>query len=263
MRYLLMATAALSLAFGPAGGALAQSSTPVFQDNASAARMKTSGSQANAELFYMIQQLQGEVRRLQGEVEEQRNLIDRLTRQSRDRYIDLDQRILELSEKVSSSGPAASQSQSNDAGAADSDSTATEKPVTKVYRQPEADERKAYEQIQDLIHKEKKYDEAINRIYDFVDKYPEGDLSVNAYYWLGEVYLVKPQLEQAKQAFTIVATRYADHRKAPDAVYKLGITLDRLNEKSEAKSRMESVVRNYPGTNAAKLAQKYLDSLGS
>lgn len=261
MRYLLMATAVLSLALGPAGVALAQSTTPVFQDNASQARSKASGSQANAELFYMIQQLQGEVRRLQGEVEEQRNLIDRLTRQSRDRYIDLDQRILELSEQVSSGGAAPGTSEGGDAAAADS--AANEKPVAKVYRQPEADEREAYEQIQELIHQEKKYDEAINRIYDFVDKYPEGDLSVNAYYWLGEVYLVKPQLEQAKQAFTIVATRYADHRKAPDAVYKLGVTLDRLNEKSEAKSRMESVVRNYPGTNAAKLAQKYLDSLGS
>lgn len=259
MRHLLMATAVLSLAFGSAGCALAQSSTPVFQDNASEARQKASDSQANAELFYMIQQLQGEVRRLQGEVEEQRNLIDRLTRQSRDRYIDLDQRILELSEKVSSSEAVASDAQ----GGNTADAAATEKRVTKVYRQPGADERKAYEQIQDLIHKEKNYDEAINRIYDFVDQYPEGDLSVNAYYWLGEVYLVKPQLEQAKQAFTIVATRYADHRKAPDAVYKLGVTLDRLDEKSEAKSRMESVVRNYPGTNAAELAQKYLDSLGS
>lgn len=260
MRRLLMATAVLPLAFGSAGCALAQSSTPVFQDNASEARNKASNSQANAELFYMIQQLQGEVRRLQGEVEEQRNVIDRLSRQSRDRYIDLDQRILELSDKVSSSGAAVGNSQGDNAGAAES--AEPDKPMTKVYRQPEADERQAYEQIQDLIHKEKNYDEAINRIYDFVDKYPEGDLSVNAYYWLGEVYLVKPQLEQAKQAFTIVATRYEDHRKAPDAVYKLGVTLDRLGEKTEAKNRMESVVRNYPDTKAAELAQKYLDSAG-
>lgn len=255
MRHTLMATVAFSLAIVPVGSALAQSSTPVFQDSASEARRNAGNSQANAELFYMIQQLQGEVRRLQGEVEEQRNLVNRLTRQSRDRYIDLDQRILDLSEKVSSGAG----NTSSAAGRGDADSVESERPVTKAYRQPEAGERKAYEQIQDLIHKDRKYDEAINRIYDFVDKYPEGDLSVNAYYWLGEVYLVKPQLEQAKQAFTIVATRYADHRKAPDAVYKLGIALDRLGEKNEAKSRMESVVRNYPESNAAKLAQKYLD----
>ncbi|MEX2474870.1 tol-pal system protein YbgF [Marinobacter sp.] len=255
-----MATVALSLALVPVGGALAQSATPVFQDNASEARKNAGNSQANAELFYMIQQLQGEIRRLQGEVEEQRNLINRLTRQSRDRYIDLDQRILGLSEKVASGGGSATPSAAN---LPSSGSEPLQRPVTKVYRQPEREERQAYEQIQDLIHKDKNYDEAISQIYDFVDEYPEGDLSVNAYYWLGEVYLVKPQLEQAKQAFTIVATRYADHRKAPDAVYKLGVTLDRLDEKAEAEGRMESVVRNYPDSNAAKLAQKYLDSAGS
>ena len=93
-----------------------------------------------------------------------------------------------------------------------------------------------------------------------MDTYPEGDLTVNAYYWLGEVYLAKPQLEQARQAFTIVATRYSDHRKAPDAVYKLGVTLDRLGEKDEARRRMTSVVEQYPDSGAAELAKKYLDS---
>lgn len=83
---------------------------------------------------------------------------------------------------------------------------------------------------------------------------------MNAYYWLGEVYLVKPQLEQARQAFSIVATRYADHRKAPDAVYKLGVTLDRLDEKSEARRQMEQVVNDYPKSEAAQLAKKYLGS---
>ena len=92
------------------------------------------------------------------------------------------------------------------------------------------------------------------------EHFPEGDLTVNAYYWLGEVYLAKPQLEQARQAFTIVATRYSDHRKAPDAVYKLGVTLDRLGEKDEARRRMSSVVEQYPDSGAAELAQKYLDS---
>ena len=220
MRHTLMATVLLPFAFGQAGAALAQSAQDVQRN--------TNSNQATAELFYMIQQLQGEVRRLQGEVEEQRHLINRLQEQGRDRYIDLDQRILDLSEKL--------------------------------YRQPGAAERKAYEQIQDLIRNQKKYDEAISRIYEFIDKYPEGDLTVNAYYWLGEVYLVKPQLEQAKQAFTIVATRFADHRKAPDALYKLGVTHDRLGEKAEAQRRMKMVIENYPASSAAELAKKYLAS---
>ena len=257
MRHLLMATVMLPLAFGQAGSALAQSVSPAFQDNASEAERKAGNSQANAELFYMIQQLQGEVRRLQGRVEEQRNLIDRLTKQSRDRYIDLDQRILKLSEKVSEA-PATS-SASSESGA-DSAETGDSGVKTRIYRQPSDNERSDYQKIQTLIHQEKNYDQAINGLYDFIDEYEEGDLTVNAYYWLGEVYLVEEQLEQARQAFTIVATRYGDHRKAPDAVYKLGVTLDRLGDKEQARGRMQTVVRDYPNTSAAELARKYLDS---
>lgn len=254
MRHLLMATVLLPLAFGPVGSALAQSVSPMFQDNSSEAERKAGNNQANAELFYMIQQLQGELRRLQGRVEEQQNLIDRLTKQSRDRYIDLDQRILKLSEKVAEA-PATS-SAASDSGAGGGSSVVK----TKIYRQPSGDERSAYDKVQTLIHQDKNYDQAINGLYDFIDEYEEGDLTVNAYYWLGEVYLVENQLEQARQAFTIVATRYGDHRKAPDAVYKLGVTLDRLGNKDQARSRMETVVEDYPDTSAAKLAQKYLDS---
>lgn len=248
MRKILMATVVLPLALGQAGVALAQSA----QDS----QRNANSSQATAELFYMIQQLQGEVRRLQGEVEEQRHLINRLQQQGRDRYIDLDQRILDLSEKVASQ-PAP------ETGTSPGSTASGPAPEAREYRQPSAEERKAYEQIQDLIRNQKKYDEAISRIYEFIDKYPEGDLTVNAYYWLGEVYLVKPQLEQAKQAFTIVATRFADHRKAPDAVYKLGVTHDRLGEEEQARRSMQTVIEDYPSSSAADLARKFLESQNS
>jgi tol-pal system protein YbgF len=232
-----MATLLFSLAIWPAGAAVAQSSG------------SGQGSQANSELFYMIQQLQGEVRRLHGRIEEQKYQIDRLTKQSRDRYIDLDQRILKLSSDLSDIGRDGSGSPAADAPAV----------VQKAYRQPTAEESKAYSAIQTLIRDEKNFDAAINGLYDFIDEYDEGDLTVNAYYWLGEVYLAEEQLDQAKQAFTIVATRYGDHRKAPDAVYKLGVTLDQLGETDEAGRRMESVIRKYPNSNAASLAETYLD----
>lgn len=250
----LMAAAVLLFATTQTGVALAQSSTPSFQNNASAAGRQAGGSQANAELFYMIQQVESDLRRLRGEVEEQRHLINRLEEQGRDRYIDLDQRILKLS--------AAQESQAQAASTAAAKATASATPAgtkTKEYRQPSAEEREAYSAIVDLVRNQKKYDQAITRIYEFLDTYPEGDLTVNAYYWLGEVYLVKPQLEQARQAFSIVATRFADHRKAPDSAYKLGVTLDKLGDTEEARRRMRSVVQSYPDSGAAKLAQSFLD----
>ena len=252
----LMAAATFLFAVTQAGVVLAQSSTPAFQNNTSEASRQAGNNQASAELFYMLQQLQGDLRRLQGEMEEQRHLLDRLEQQSRDRYIDLDQRILKLT---------AAQQQAQVAASA-APAPATPAPAglqAKDYRQPSAEESKAYNGIVDLIRNQKKYDQAITQIYEFLDTYPEGDLTVNAYYWLGEVYLVKPQLEQAKQAFSIVATRFADHRKAADSTYKLGVTLDRLGEKEEASRRMQTVVKNYPDSSAARLAQSYLDGQSS
>lgn len=250
MRNKLMAAVIFPLALGQAGVTLAQSTVNAFQNTASGG-----GSQATSELFYMIQQLQGEVRRLKGETEEQRHLIERLQKQGRDRYIDLDQRILDLSEKLSEQAQAAPTSESA------AEEGGSEK--IREYRQPDAEEREAYQAIQDLIQKQKKYDEAISKLYEFIDTYPEGDLTVNAYYWLGEVYLAKPKPEQARQAFSIVATRYPDHRKAPDAVYKLGVALDKLDEQAEARQHMERVLKDYPDTGAAQLARKFLDSEGT
>lgn len=249
MRKLLAATMALAVS----AGAMAQSSTPAYQNSDSEARRQASGSQASSELLYMIERLQREVRDLRGQVEEQRHQLDRLTRQSRERYIDLDQRLLELSEDQPDS--------SASAGGNDQPRRVEAPPtVAREYRQPSTEEQEAYEEIQKLIQEQKAYDEAIGELYDFISEYPEGDLTVNAYYWLGEVYMIKPQLEQAKQAFTIVATRYGDHRKAPDSMYKLGVVHDRMGEKDQAERYMKRVIDQYGTSQAARLAKNYLES---
>jgi len=259
MRKQLMSVVLFPLALGLAGAGYAQSSAPSFQNAESEVRRKADDSQATAELFYMIQQLQSTVRRLEGRVEEQQHQIDRLQSQGRDRYVDLDQRLLGLSKRLEESAP---QSLPDESSAQKSDGDGNIQPV-RVYRSPEQEEKQAYDEIIRLIREEKAFDAAIGRLYEFIDQYPEGDLTVNAYYWLGEVYLAIPQLEQAKQAFTIVATRYADHRKAPDAIYKLGVTLDRLGESEDARRRMQSVISDYPESKPAEMARKFLAENGS
>ncbi|MFE8071465.1 tol-pal system protein YbgF [Marinobacteraceae bacterium S3BR75-40.1] len=244
--------------------AVAQS-VPAFQSQ-DQARSKSSGS---AELFFMIQQVQEEVRELRGLVEKQQHQLDRLSKQSKDRYIDLDQRLLELSKRVS-----ALEGQGTSATGSPQDATGSAKPggnadgvapsegaVTpdKKFRSPTLDERKAYAAIQDLI-KQNKYDAAVDSIYDFLSRFEEGDLTVNAYYWLGEVYLVQDKLDQAKQAFTVVTARYPEHRKAPDAAFKLGVAMERQGNEAEAKRQYQDVVSQYPNSNAASLAKERLGS---
>ncbi|QCF25822.1 tol-pal system protein YbgF [Hydrocarboniclastica marina] len=248
MRNLLLAGVLLAL-----GSAVSAQSVPAFQSGNDGTR-----NQAASELFFMVEQLREEVRTLRGKVEEQQHQIEKLSTQGRDRYVDLDGRLLELSKRLSAledagsvpavnpspTGAAATQSKPGDTSA-------------KSFRQPNDFEQKTYNAIQEKI-RAKQYTTAIDELYEFIAAYPEGDLTVNAYYWLGELYLAESEPDQARQAFTIVTARFPEHRKAADALYKLGIAQQSLSQNAEARETMRSVQQRYPGSNAAELANEFL-----
>src|SRR5690554_655654 len=216
---------------------------------------------ANVEIYLMVEQLQREVRELRGMVEEQGYAIEQLKSQQRDRYMDLDQRLLNLDKRLSQAGsssvaPATEQgtpAPTMNASGASEEIASTPGVVTDA-------QKKAYQQAYDLI-RQRQYDKAIDALHAFISQYPNSDLTVNAYYWLGEVYLVLPKLEQAKQAFTVVVSRHPNHRKASDAYYKLGVTLARMGEAAQARQYLDGTVKKYPGSAAAGLAQDYLKKM--
>lgn len=227
----------------------------------------------------MVEQLQQEVQTLRGIVEEQSHQIKLLKQQGRDRYRDLDQRLLQLKQVPGSSSGSSSVPANVKANAvsshtaikpvesgAVSSSTAGEvrgEPVATappIETAPSAKQQRAYQQAYDLI-KQKKYDQAVDQLHSFIELYPNSDLTGNAYYWLGEVYLVMPKFEQARQAFTVVVGSFSTHRKAADAMFKLGVTYHRLDKLEDAKFYLAEVVKRYPESSAAKLAQEYAAKL--
>jgi tol-pal system protein YbgF len=227
-------------------------------------KSSSGNSSGNTELFFMLEQLQQEIRYLRGMLEEQGNEIHRLKLDGKNRYRDLDSRVLDLSKKVSSvpvvtpsnvsaigsslSTPVVPVLESGPVGAQDTIAEATSIPS-------EAQKRE-YRQAYGLI-KDKNFEEAIKRLHLFIEHYPEGDLAGNAYYWLGEVYLVLPQLEQAKQAFSVVVSAFPMHRKAPDALFKLGVSYDRLQDPAKSEQYLNEVQLKFPESTAAKLAKSY------
>lgn len=253
MRYLLTPVLAAALMF-PAT-LPAQSDGDASRGGSGAGAAGSSSS----ELFFMVEELRKEIRELRGQIEKTSHELDRLNRQSRQRYVDLDQRLVDLSSRVAkledasgNAGPANGNSGSG--GDAGSSADAQE---SVSYRQPGEEERQDYAAIQNLIQNEKDFDAAINEIYRFLDKYPEGDLTVNAYYWLGELYLSQGSYEQARQAFTIVTSRHQSHRKAPDALYKLAVTHNRAGDPGKAKDALERLQSQYPETESAAKGRQY------
>ena len=75
------------------------------------------------------------------------------------------------------------------------------------------------------------------------------------------MYLVQSDLESAGRAFAQVISRYPDHRKESDAMYKLGDVERRLGRDDKARELFQQVISKYPDSSAAQLAGRELSSL--
>ncbi|MEQ6884621.1 tol-pal system protein YbgF [Salicola sp. Rm-C-2C1-2] len=225
------------------------------------------GGSSGGELFFMVEDLRAEVEHLRGQIEETSHQLQRLRKQARERYIDLDERLVDLDSRLSeleesSEGSSSSDKISDSGNSSDSDEKKDGSGEPASYRQPDKVEREAYASIQYLIQEEQDYEAAIDEIYSFLEEYPEGDLSVNAYYWLGELYLSQGKYEQAQQAFTIVTSRHASHRKAPDALFKRAVAHDRADNTEQARKVLDQLEERYPESKASALGREYRNEMG-
>jgi tol-pal system protein YbgF len=242
------------------------SAKPAFNASGGAVPSALPGSSVNSEMFFLVEQLTQEVMQLRGLVEEQGHRLKLLEGTAKDRYRDLDERILQLSkgQQFGASAPTKPSPTTPVVGAivpVSVPSTPSETPVvgglSAQSSDLETDEQKAEYQAAYAFVKNKQFPEAVDALHAYVEKYPAGDLTGNAFYWLGEVYLALPKLEQAKQALMIVVKTFPGHRKQADAMYKLAITCDRLQDPAQAEIYLKEVQDTFPGSTAAKLAESY------
>ena len=106
------------------------------------------------------------------------------------------------------------------------------------------------------------HEQAVQAVQKLERHYPAGKYAANAYYWLGELYLViqPPDLESSRQSFAMLLSQYPDNSKAPDALYKLGKVQYMKGNRDKAKEYLDQVITRYGSTNssAVKLARDFL-----
>ncbi len=194
-------------------------------------------NQSLVELGRRVDALEAELRALRGSTEELQNAGDGVRKQQRDLYADLDRRLVALEQGRRAAPEAAD---AVDGGPADQEAYA-----------------RAFETL-----KGADYDAAIAQFRDFMKNHPQSELLDNAQYWLGEAYYVTRDYERAAGAFRAVGERWPDSRKAPDALLKLGYTLQEQKRLPEARVALGQVVQRFPGSGAARLAAERLKKLG-
>lgn len=237
----------------PAAEAITPPSLPFSSESLTATTQQPSANNTNngdliSELLTQIEQMQQEIAMLRSQVETQGNQLSTLEQDQQARYLDLDRRVASLitaKPVTKAAAPATAHSVSADVA------------VTI----PAVD---AYKAAMTLV-REKKYAEANLAFTRFTQTYGEDPLIANAYYWNGEVYLVQGEFEQAQQSFQAVVDKFANHAKAADASYKLGVTLHKLDKTEEAKRWLTQVVERYSGKadSTVRLAKAYLDKIGA
>ncbi len=199
-----------------------------------------------SQLFYQLQVLQQELQDLRGQVEEQSYLVSRLQRDQKEQYLDLDRRLVALSENRPAPGPTTTTP------------AATPGPVASTGG---LSERDAYTQAFTAM-RDRNFDASMQGFQSLIEQYPNGQFTPNAYYWMGELFLVaQTDPEQARQSFMQVVSLYPDHQKAPDAMYKLGVVYHNLGDLDSARTYLARVQSEHPNTSAAGLAAKYAAEL--
>lgn len=268
-RYLVAAVLSGSSLF-----ALAQA--PVV-DVSAAANNAPSEQQNNieSELYQQIQTLRQEMMNLRGTVEEQGHQLRQVKQQSLERYIDLDRRVAGAAGAPAATPvavpavrsavtvvPAEPIVPSVSVGATVGQVVAPiPAPVAVVSKAAVGNASSDYAKAYSLV-KVRDFPAAITEFSAYVERYPEGRYTPNAWYWLGELYLAaKPQnTEAATAAFQRLLSDYPNHSKVPAAMYKLGTVYFLAGEKERAQQMLTHVIDRYSntGNSAVNKAREFL-----
>jgi len=203
-------------------------------------------------LMLRVQQLEADVRRLNGLLEEATQALRLLEAQSLERYVDLDRRL--------ASGAAAGIEEGGEltTGVAPTP-VPSETPMAGRAVDAQEGEEAAYRAAYELV-REREFDEAVAAFTAFLADFPFGRYAPNAHYWLGELYLVlaPPDPELARQNFKLLLDQYPADPKVPDALYKLGRVQFIKGNRQRSKEYLDEVIREYPSHAAAQLARQFL-----
>ncbi len=234
-------------------------------------------NQALLDMLTTLENLQGETQTLRGDLEQMMHSMEGLKTRQRDLYMDIDSRLRQMeasiAQGVKSAAPAMNAQSSAGVGSVSDRSPAVAarpavagatvaSAVASTSAQPgdPAQEMREYQKAFEVL-KGGQYDQAISLFGDFLSRYPDGEYTGNAQYWLGEANYVTRRFDVAETEFQKVLSLHPDSNKVADAMLKLGYTFYELGNWNSARSTLQDVATRFPGTTVARLAENRLQKM--
>jgi tol-pal system protein YbgF len=111
------------------------------------------------------------------------------------------------------------------------------------------------------LMQQKKYEAARKEFEGFVSKFPKSDLDESALYSIGECYFSEKHYEEAIKAYQQVVDKYPKGGKTAGALLKQGMGWQQMGENTMARIIYTRLVEKYPGTAQAQAAEKKLQQM--
>jgi len=211
-------------------------------------------NKVQADISYQLSEIQREVRALTGQVEDNTFKLKQIQERQRDLYRDIETRL---------SGMATQPAQNNVTTQPTSKTTTTKTTSSSNTVKPNIDDsgnaRREFEAAFALV-RNKNYSAAITAFDEFLTKHPNSSYSANARYWMGQVYLVQNNLENAEKQFSLLVSEFPDSSKSAAAKLKLADIYLKQEKWQEAKTHYSDVANNHTGAQQ-QLARKGLEKI--
>lgn len=221
-------------------------------------------------LFQKVDSLQAEIRELRGRLEEQNYRIEQLSQakgqpakmslktQQTDPNLDLPEiaQVNAFTEEQNKAKVQMTSTQEQPLSAFDFEENPNQNQEPFTFSNETNTYQKAYELIQS-----KNYDNALMALKSQVKNFPEGEHAPDAHYWMGEIYMLKGELDLAANEFTLLFQNYPQYSKASDALLKLGYVEYAKGRWKRSQDLLSQVRSQYPGTASARLAETRLQRM--
>lgn len=163
----------------------------------------------------------------------------------------LESRLAELEQaKGPASGPVRETSPS-------SPGTAAPPPSAAQYPALSSAENKTFSEGMRL-YREKKYDAARSKFYQYLKNQPKGSKAAEARYYLADSFYQEKRYQEAAVEFNKVVNLHPESVLAPSALLRQALSYEQLQQKTYYLNALKKLVKNFPRSPEAKEARKRL-----
>lgn len=121
--------------------------------------------------------------------------------------------------------------------------------------------QKKYDRALELF-RAKKYQQSQDLFNQFIKENPTTDLAINARFWVGDCLYNQKEYALAILEYQNVIADFPHYRKAPAALFKQGLSFEKLQDTDTSVIVYKKVLSEYPKSDQAAAAKKRLKALG-